>query len=495
MNSRLTSSSKSRIQRRRRWRFLVGGNVLLMLLLAAMLVGMINFVSFRNYHRFHVSGSPQYQLSDKTKNILEAMPAHVRVVIFFDNNNPVLPEVSDLLEEYAFAGKGLIDTQWVDPHRHRAHAEELMKRYQLQGPNVIIFDDGLRYETVAENDIVTFDESGDVPQEPTNLKSFRGEQAFSAAIYRLSEGSLPKVYFLSGHGERSIDNFNQGVGYAEIARALRLDNIEVDELNLAERHAIPEDGDALIIAGPRVPLSHPEVKLIDEYLENSGRLFLLQDSYTQSGLELLLEKWNIRIRNDVVVDESRTLTGRELYVDDFLEHPITRRLYGIMTVLYLPRTVEAAAGGDKGAADKPIAFSLATCSAEGWAEQDLDITPMKYDADSDRVGPIAIAAAAERGPVAGVDVEINPTRVVVVGDSDFAANKVMTGGDRDFFQSALNWLLERETHLAITPKQVDLYQLVMDREQLRKLALVVIGGLPGVVAVLGWLVWLRRRRG
>ena len=46
-------------------------------------------------------------------------------------------------------------------------------------------------------------------------------------------------------------------------------------------------------------------------------------------------------------------------------------------------------------------------------------------------------------------VPIIANRVVVIGDSDFVSNAALTGGNSDFFMSALNWLLERAELMAI----------------------------------------------
>ena len=57
----------------------------------------------------------------------------------------------------------------------------------------------------------------------------------------------------------------------------------------------------------------------------------------------------------------------------------------------------------------------------------------------------------------------------------------------------MNWLLDRKELMAIAPKPLEDVRLMLDRRQLRLLGWLVIGVLPGLVAVWGVLVWLRRR--
>ena len=62
------------------------------------------------------------------------------------------------------------------------------------------------------------------------------------------------------------------------------------------------------------------------------------------------------------------------------------------------------------------------------------------------------------------------------------------------FSTLLNWLLERKALMAITPKPVQESRLVMSASDLTRLFLAVVLGLPAAVALLGGLVWARRRQ-
>ncbi len=143
--------------------------------------------------------------------------------------------------------------------------------------------------------------------------------------------------------------------------------------------------------------------------------------------------------------------------------------------------------------DKPRAVPLAWCSEAGWAESDLKQQPLRYDVEVDRPGPVSIAVAVEKGPVEGIDVEIQPTRMVVVGDADFIGNGTLTGGNTDFLLSSLNWLLEREELMAIAPKPFEQYRLTVSQSQRQTLFLIIVVGIPAAVGVLGLLVWAGRR--
>jgi hypothetical protein len=481
----------------RSWRgrkMAVGLNTAAALALAASLLLMVNYLSYRHYFRTDWSRSQYYRLSDKTITLLNTLTTRVDVVVFFQPHNELYEDVDNLLKEYEFASRN-ISVERVDPDRDVARTKELMRKYEFSGPNVAVFSSGGRSKYVSVGEIMEYDYTALMMNQPPEKTAFKGEQAFSSAILSVTQAKRPVVYFLKGHGERDIGSFSRTVGYSDIAREVKQDNIEVKELMLGEQRSIPQDGDALVIAGPDKRFSEAELAVLRGYLDQKGRLIVLLDAATHTGLEPLLADWGVRLADDVVVDATRTITGRELFVTKYGQHPITRRMEGLTSIFYLPRSVESMYASEEGGgpADRPHVTTLASCSESGWAETDLSESPMKYDPEADRPGPVSIAVAVEKGPIPGIDVQIRPTRLVVIGDSDFVSNAAMTGGNPDFFVSALNWVIEREELIGIAPKPVEQARLMMTKGQVGFFFWAVVVILPAFVAMFGGLVWLRRR--
>lgn len=484
------------IRRRRRWQAWVGVNALFAWGLALALVVLLNAISARVYGRWDWSAARLYALSDATIEMLDAMTDRVDVIVFFQRGDALFHDIDNLLREYQYRSP-MLRVEYVDPDRNLARAEELARLHGIEGPNVVVFHHQERRRILSASDIMEYDFTG-VRQGLGPARSrFRGEQVFSSAIHHVTQETQPTVYFLSGHGERRIDNFDPFVGYSSIARRLRQQNIELDSLVLGEASDIPEDADALVIAGPSRRISQPELDLIHDYLQRSGRVMILLDAQTRTGLASVLDRWGVALGDDIVIDPARTLTGREVFVTDYGLHPITTGIRGLTTIFYSPRSVaplddRRATPSDQ--ADKPFVTILASSSEASWADTNPDQVPLRFDPDVDRRGPIPIAVAVERGPVPGIDVQIRSARMVVFGDSAFASNAALTGGDEEFFLQAMNWLLDREQWLAIAPRDVDEIRLVMNRRQIQQLVGWVVGVVPGSVALLGVLVWMRRRQ-
>ena len=134
-----------------------------------------------------------------------------------------------------------------------------------------------------------------------------------------------------------------------------------------------------------------------------------------------------------------------------------------------------------------------TTSAESWAESDIAGfsagAPPELDAQLDREGPIDVAAAAER----------DGSRLVVIASQDFALNAllredVVYDRGRDLILNAVGWLSQRESLLGIRARQREHVKLLLLPEQLERMSLVCLVGLPGFALLLGVMVLWRRRR-
>jgi len=488
------SIAEESIRKRERRRLAIGMNIGAALALAAALVVMVNYLSSRHYQRYDWSRSKYYALSDKTMSLLGSLTGRVDVVVFFQPGQNVYEDVVNLLKEYEEAS-GLIHVEKVDPDRDIARTDELARKYQVDQANVVVFDYNGRSKFVNAAEIVEMDYSGMMQGRKAEMTGFKGEQAFSSAIENVTRGRVPVVYFLAGHGEGDTDDRDATAGFSFVRQQIERDNVEVRTFRLGDQQAVPGDADAVVIAGPKKRLAASEIEVLRKYLERSGRLIVLLSGGADAGLDELLEEWGFRLGNDAVIDPAHTLSGLELFIDTYGPHPITKGLGGISSIFYMPRSVAPAdPEGTATGADKPHVTSLMSSTADSWSETDLEQRPMRFDSARDRKGPISVAAAAERGPVQGLDVDIRPTRLVVFGDADFVSNfAAPSGGNIDLFLGALNWVLEREELLAIAPKSPEDNRLLMDEIQLRLLFWVVVVGLPGIFAIIGGMVWLKRR--
>lgn len=480
-------------------RFLISLNSIIAVLLAFVLVQMIGFVAMRNPIRVNMSGRTYYDLSEKTLNLLKELEHEVKVTVFFQEEHALHDDVKNLMDEYEYHSRN-IAVEWVDPARDVALTKKLANRYGLTKAQVVVFDIGNdRFHVVEQTDIAEMQRIKGVA-DPV-ITAFKGEQAFTSAIYGLVQGNTPKVYFLVGHGEQRITDFDQMSGYSDIGTAVLNDNLDVEELMLSGEKQIPEDAAALIIPGPSTMMSSIAVEMIEDYLSRSGRVFILLDAMKETGLEPMLNRWGVELRDDIVVDPENTLRGSDVHIRRYNAHPISMEMNAIVQFI-LPRSIMPPKEVNGASSeDRPTVVPLFFTSEKSWSEMQVEESSATFDADkgdmpgNDPERPISLGVAIERGASQTMlDVQIRPSRMVVFGDSDFVSNGSMVGGNEDLFMSALNWLLEREELIAIAPKPVEEVRLSLSRSELRKLFWINVGGIPAVAMVIGLIVWARRRK-
>ncbi len=480
-----------------RWRrLLLKCDLGLAILLAVILALEVNYLSMRHHLRLDWSRSKLYTLSDKTMQVLKHVDQPIQITVFFELGCETRHDVKMLLKEYQYACRHL-NVAYVDPDRDLGQTSELVQKYGDE-INAVFFESDGQVKKLSELDIFEFERTDmKKKNQRPERKAFKGEQAFTTAIYKITQAETPRAYFLQGHGERDPKDFSPREGYSQIAQFIRDDNIEVLTLNLHEQRSVPEDCDVLIVAGPTRRFLQTEIDMIQTYLKKNGRAVFLLSSNARTGLEHCLKDWGVKLGNDMVIDPSQSITGRgDLRVDTYADHPITNPLRGMMAVLYVPRSVmpiERKAPVED-TADRPHVTILAACSEKGWGETEMKRTPIKYDKDIDTPGPLGVVAAVELGSLPDIDVQLTPTRFVVFGDSYFLANNAIVGANADFLLNALNWLLDRDELMAISPKTYRETRLLLSRRQLSILAVAVLIGLPGCAALIGLVIWVRRRR-
>jgi len=90
-------------------------------------------------------------------------------------------------------------------------------------------------------------------------------------------------------------------------------------------------------------------------------------------------------------------------------------------------------------------------------------------------------------------------RLIVLGDSDFAANQMVSGlfaapGNEDMFLACVNWLAEKGALVAISPKPPDMRQADLSGQRPLFILWTSVAGLPALGIICGLAVWWRRRK-
>jgi ABC-type uncharacterized transport system involved in gliding motility auxiliary subunit len=473
----------SRKRRALRW------NARAAIFLAAALVIMLNYIASRHGRRVDLSQARYFALTPATLQMLDKAPGPIKIIALMSPSHELFRDIRGLLREYAFAGDK-VQVEFVDPHRDLARSKELALRYDISGPNYLLFETQDRLSGIPLSELADYDYTPILTGGKKNIKTFRGEHVVSSAIHGLLQPRKPVVAFLAGHGEKNIEDFDPMHGYSEIARLIRRNNLDVKTVYF-ESDAMPTC-DVLVVAGPTRRLSNAETDIIKNMLNKSGRLFLLLDSGIDAGLDGLLAEWGVRVGDDRVV--GLTLTGRELLVNRYGNHPITDRMQNLTTIFNLPRSIQPLLNTNA-PPDRPQATVLASTTEKGWADTSAFQSPPKFDPETDQRGPIPVAMAVERGATQNINVELKTARLVVFGDSSMVVNGALAAGyPCDLFLNALNWLAESGQGPEIAPRPPPTLRINISRNSLNLLYWLLGAGLPLSAVVAGIFVrWWRRK--
>lgn len=445
---------------------------------------LINMIGTRQSKRWDLTANSVYTLSDQTQNVLKKLDATLAIKVF--DKAADLSRFRDQLAEYEHSSKN-VAVEYIDADKQRAKALQ----YKVEAYGTVVFEYKGRVERVTGT----------------------SEQDLTTGIVKVVTGTQKKIYLTQGHGEKSADN-SERKGFSAVKSSLERENYGVDKVVIIQQGQVPADAAALVVAGPKTDLLAPEVDAIRKYLASGGKLMVMLDPPDSSkaeplaNLEGLLREWGFDIGKNVVVDASGLgqIFGADAATPvaaSYPAHPITERL-NLMTAYPMARSIGPAKGGANG--HTPETFIQT--SSRSWGESDIDglmkSGEVKFDEGKDLKGPVSIGSAVSApvsAPATPADAgkieqpEKKPeTRVVAIGDSDFASNAyISVQGNRDLFMNTVGWLSQQENLISIRPREASDRRLTMTAAGTRLVFFMAIFGIPGAILAMGLYTWWRRR--
>ena len=440
-----------------------GINSVVYSLLVTGIAALVLAVAISNAKQFDLTKNKKYSLSDQTKKTLQALKKDMDAYYFFSVTARNM-QVEDTLRSYEKINSKFRYNP-VDADKNPA----MGKKFNVDRYGVVV---------ISRKDNNTSETVDDLT-----------EEGFTNAVIRLSSDVKKKVYFTKGHGEPSIDSpANDKSGYGSAKKALASQNYEAEQVELFTMTSVPRDAAVLILAGPQADFFPHEIKVIKDFISNSGRVFVLYPPLVKlPNLESLIAAYGFKPHNDIVVDKiSRMLGGDFLMpvISSYESHEITKG-FTVATFLPMCRTFELSGN----------AVSLSRTNPGSWGETDLaGIKEAKAGLDSkDIEGPLVVSAVTE------ITNEGNTlaakAAMAVFGSSEFANNTfIASSGNRDMFLNVVSYLARDSDKISIRPKGRNFEPLFISKIHGTMLFVIPIVVLPLLVITAGILVFLRRRK-
>lgn len=464
-----------------------GGNMVIVVLLFVTVVVVVQMISTTRNWAWDVTENRRFSLADQTVKVLRNLAQPVEVIAFFPDGQS--EPVEDLLQRYRdFSGE--FQYRIVDADKKPAEA----KPYNARNGQ-IVFVTGDKKETIAAVD----------------------EEPITNALIRVTREGRKKLYFTTGHGELNPEDSAGETGLSLAKKALEDKNYAIETLNLVDHETVPEDCSLLVIAGPKFDFLGGEVERLRSYVERAGaQMIVMLDPFEpkpgsvsepMKELPAFLAEYNLIADNSIIIDQDirNQLFGGDLtvtLVTKYEAHPITDPLKGTMSIFPLARSVSTGESG------RGTAKILARAGDQAWGETDLDLIFRERraapDANVDVIGSPGVMALSEIPAVTIPGLpeseseggsESEGSRIILFGDSDFAANgRVAQAGNWALMLNTVNWLAGESDLVAIPPKTGTGSPVFLSRKQASLVSWLPVIVLPLLVMVVGSVVIISRRQ-
>jgi len=426
------------------------------LVVVAVLAG-LNYIAVKKPKTWDLTKEGIYTLSDQTTGVLKGLKDPVTVQAFYSASEPGYNELKSRLDQYT-AKTDKLKVEFIDPLKHPAEVKEM--NISESGPRVVVKAGGKESRTKELS-----------------------EEALTNALIEVTRGTTKKVYFTMGHGEHAIaDNTERGLKL--FVDSLKSEGYQVDEILLAEHKEMPEDAQAVVVAGPAAAFSDGEVKLLKDWVEKGGKLVAMIDPGKPTGLESVFEGWGIHVGNDEVIDPEAQ--NPEIAIaQSYADHPITQPRsspFALATIFPVARSVSRVAKPP----DDWTVTELAKTGERAWGETSSFANgKVEFNEGKDLKGTVPLAAATTN---------LRESRAVVIGNSLFAANGYFRlSGNKDFALNAVAWAAKEESRITIRPKQRRGNRLFLSANQKNTMTLFAFDLLPFGLLFSGLVVWQTRK--
>jgi len=412
----------------------------------------IDYASVRYNRKINITGSLRYELTKRTKKILDSLRDNLYIIYFGPRDKPKTRLIRDMLQLYSqYSHK--VKWKVIDPERNPSIAKKYHISYEGSGAVIEYRGRIEKVFSITEADI-------------TN------------AILRLITNKI-NVYFLLRDGE--YNPFDpQGI-CKKVLEILKDENYNVGLINWKRKIYIPKNARLIIDWRPKREFSEEELKEIEKFVKDGGRFLFLVEPFTVLSLNRLLNKFHVEIRDDIVVDISSRLSGGDMFMPVLMPHDIMADVLNSAVMFPLARPIYVLSK------DKNIRIFLKT-SPKSWS-----ITKERYKKwDFDYIEgksikgpfPVAVSIRDEKGEIA------------VVGDADFATDAYLNfpGMDNEgFFINLVEWLCRGRQFLAQRPRLKRYDYPFLKKRQIERLFIFVMS-LPAIALLSGVVVYINTKK-
>jgi len=359
---------------------------------------------------------------------------------------------------------------------------------------------------------------------------FPFETETGAALKRLMQAKLPKVAFVRGELERSIDKAGDK-HYKMLTNQITFRNSLINQgfdpvsISLKEEE-IPSDIVALVIADPKVGFDTTAMAKIERYIAGGGNLLIAGEPGKQEMVNPLLKPLGVQLMDGELVEKSKdfspdliqpyltaTAAGFTKKLQEDAEDSLVVSMNGAAALSYstdgpftvtpLVMTPEKKSWNKKvrpdetamdAAEDGNAAIATRTGPDEKNNGKDTAWKKLGYAPEQgDQAGPLPAIVGLTR------TINGRQQRIVVAGDADFLSNAELgrnniQTSNFDFSTGIFSWFTNGAFPIETTRPPSPDKRLEISSQGLTALKVFLLGVLPGILLAMGAVLLIRRKR-
>ena len=478
---------------KRKWLIDGSRTLSLVLLILAAFLGINTGMKVWDLTPIDLSQEKLYTLTDESKERVKDIDkdVHLYFVGYTDDNADLA-----LAKQYKDVNERIV-AEAVDSESR----PDLVEKYGIEdtGSSGIIIECGDRSKVLTATDLVTYDTT---TYETISI----AEERLTSAIISVTTDDIPKVYFLEGYSDFTLD---YNLYYLNVY--LQNEITEVDTLNILSTGNVPEDCDTLVITSPSQDFSNEAKTAIIDYINRGGNILWLNAATAVStdlpNVNEVLALYGVNPFEVGVIretDSSRMVANSpDLVIPNLGYSDITEDIYSDGVILANPTKININEEGLEGL--KVVETDLATTSEGAYFRTNFNNSSATA-AEGEETGSFVVGAELEK-TITEANEEAGTSAVtstlIIFGENYFISDYPLTqesqysaiqvsSYNKDLVLNSLAYLSDREED--ITARKSTGTVTYTATEQQDTIVRIIIFSVPAVVILAGLIVWQKRRR-
>lgn len=435
------------------------------------------------YREIDLSSQKLYTIGEQTEKILKNLKKDV-TLYYIAQDGTESSDIKNLLEKYEEGSKHITVEQ-----KDLAVSPKFASQYTSDNisNNSIIVVCGDKSKVVDYSSM--YETSINYQTYSQEVAGFDGEGQLTSAINYVVSDNMPVLYNLEGHDESSMS--------ATMKETIEKANIEIKSLNLLSEEAVPDDAECLFIFAPATDLTKEEADKIISYLENGGKA-LIVSNYTDEDMpnfESVLENYGVQPVDGIVLEGNTDnyVSQNPYYLLPNIESgEITSELSSQSRYVLVPL-----AQGIKKAdniRDTLNISSILTTSDSAYSKTNLkDMDTMEKEG-GDIEGPFDLAVSITEK--VGDDKETQIAYFASASIFNDSINSMVSGTNYELLSASLAWMCSTDdsNQISIPSKSYDTTTLTVPTADINFWSIFVTGVLPVCILLIGFGIWMKRRK-